>query len=1060
MGEPRRRRSLWLLLFLVILIIVGGGLFTFARLRGRAVVLYNKGILYRRSGNTAAAVASFKAALARDPRYRDARVGLMYALASQRDFEGAEAELKKAEETGLEEPEAALMRARLLSLHAAYRLQSAGQGADVALCDSVIGEQVAPAIKLVEDHAEQTKNKAEAYNELGNLYMQKSKVLAGKWGMLRDAEATARHLDRKEEAADKKALALAVLPQMAEAQRNAVNAYGRAMELDPQMEEPRLEIAHHALAAFVPKPDRVKQVLAPIIAAKPHHRAARELLAGAATLAGDYDGALAHIKAARQEGREDFDLLLAEAAVLVEAKRWEQARPLCERLGQLQPNDPRSAYLRAKVLLQDGRAAEAVSQLQNILGRQPSPQARFLLAKGLRDLGNREQATAAFQQFLQEASDQVPGNVRQAAELREMQYESHLALAEYLKGDDPKSAAEHAVAALALFPNRPEAFQAAKEARQAAKLPPEGMEDLVLIHAAGFLAKGNLDGALAFCQLEVDQAGTPTWGPQVRLLIARMLARKGSFKEAVAAYENLRATSADKRPAYELAVLQARLGQLDSARKIYEGLLASQPKDVRALVGLVSVLARTGQMAEARALLVRAEKELGSPVIRSILLNSYLSEGKLEEATALARALVEAEPANASTHNLLAEMLWRGGKLAEARDAFDEALKLAPDQVPAYRRGLLDLQDGRTPAALELFRDARQRFPRYLAFSTHFAVALQAAGQEEEASQVLGKALADPATPEAAKDGLHWCLAVLCAGMGKAEEAKAHDQQVRQSELGPQEDREELLERLAAAQQPGRQQAAAALNLLVSFSGAGCPEAALQSAEVVQKLMPGEPLPPCWHALLLDRQGKHQDAVAAYEANIRDHPDSVFARALLAESHAGHDDAESAIRVFEEAIPHASDRQTALMHLRLGRLYDGQGRIEMAIASYEAAMKEPALAPVACNNLAYLVATRKGDPIAALPLAEQAFKLGRGSPEIADTLGWVHSLKGNTDEAVKYLELARKGLPGIPTVRYHLAVAYQKAGRTAEAKAELEEALLISRTFPEADEAAKLLQTL
>jgi len=1060
--ENRGRGKLpWVWFVLIGLVVVGAGCFTFFRLRGqRAVVLYNKGVLYERSGNATAAVASFRAALARDPKYREARVALVHTLGSQRDFEGAEAELKKAEETGLEEPEAALMRAKLLSLHAGYLLQSAGKDTDVALCDSVLSEQLAPAIKLIEDHAEQTAKKAEAYNALGDLYMQKSEVLLYKWAKLRDAEALARHLDRKEDAGQKSALAVAVIPQTAEAQKKAGDAYGRAVALAPEMMEPRLAIARQALSAFVPNPGRAKEVLAPIIAARPHDRAARVLLAEAARLAGDYDGALEHIKAARQEGPEDFRLLLVEAGVLVDAKRWDDAQPLSERLLQLQPNDVTAAFFRAKVLMQNGRSAEAVSQLQNILGRIAWPQARFLLAKGLKDVGNREQAKALFEQFLQETSDKLAANAREAEELRDMRYESHLALAQYLKDEDPKSAADHAVRALALFPDRLEAFQAAKEARQAAQLPPEGMEDLVLGRATGLLMKGDLDGALAFCQGEVDRAATPTWGPRVRLLMARMLTRRGSYKEATAAYEALQPTFPDNRPAYELAGLQARLGQFDSARKIYEGLLASQPKDVQALAGLVSVLARSGRTDEAHARLVRAEKELNVPAVRALLLSSYLREGKPDEALGLARALVEAEPANPSLRILLAELLWRGGKLAEARVAFDEALKLAPDHVPAYRRGLLDLQEGNAQAALDLFREGRQRLPQHLRLSINLAVALQAAGQASEAIKVLEQVLGAPAMPDAAKDELHWCLAALCAGSGDAENASAHDKQVRQSEWGPLEDREGLLQRIAATQEPGRQQAASAVNLLVSFSGAGCPEAALQSADVLQKLMPGELLPSCWRASLLDQQGKHQDAVATYQESIRNHPDAAYARMLLADSYAAHGETELAVRAFEETIPHASDQQTALVNLRLGQLYDGQGRIEMATASYEAAMKEPALAPVACNNLAYLVATRKNDPTAALPLAEQAFKLGGGAPEIADTLGWIHFLKGDTDEAVKCLELAKRGLPGAPTVRYHLGVAYLKAGRKADAKAEFEEALLISRTFPEADEAAKLLAQL
>jgi len=986
-------------------------------------------------------------------------------VASQRDFRGTGAELRGGEHTELEEAEAAFVRAKLLSVQAAYRLRNAGRAADLALCDSVIAQQVAPAVKLVEDYAEQAKNKAEAYNALGDLYMQESGVLLLKWHALRNDEALARLLDHKEEADQKKAQALGLLPQIAEPQRRAASAHNRAMALDPQMEEPRLAIATYALSAFVPNPDRAKEVLQPIIKAKPDHREARRLLAGAAALAGDYDGALEHIRAARQNSPEDVRLLLDETQILVEARRWDEARPLSEKLLELQPNDLQAGYLRARVLLQDRRFAEAVDQLQRVLGQlgQPWPQAVFALAEGLRNLDRRQGAIAAFQQFFQQSSEKLPANVREAQALREMQYESHLALAQYLKDGDAQSAADHAAKALVLFPDRIEAFQAAKAAHMAAKLAPEGAEDLVLIRAADLLAKGDLDGAMAFCQAEVDQTRTPTWGPRVRLLIAQMLVQKGSYLEAAAVYEKLQGAFPDNRPAYELANIQERLGQLDSARKVYEGLLASEPRNSQALAGLFRVLDRSGRAEEAQALLRRVEKEPNPPIRRDLLWSWYQQQGMREEAIAVARSLAEAEPANPSRRTMLAEMLWVGGKLSEARAAFDEAQKLAGGVGYwfACRRGLLELQDGKTEAALEWLRDAQQRYPqKVLPGNMHLGVALQAAGQPEQAIKVLEKALEAPPDPDSTPDGLHWRLAVLYAAEGDAEKAMAHDRQVRHSTWGPIEAREELLQHIAAAQEPRRQQAATAVNLLFCCMDQGFPEAAVQKAELVQKAMPGEPLPRCWQAQMLDNQRKHQEAVAVYEANIRDRPDCVYARTLLADSYAAHGETESEIRVLEETILHAAERQAAEVHLRLGQLYDGQGRTEMAATNYEAAMTEPGLAAAACNNLAYLVATRKGDATAALPLAEQAFKLGRGSPAIADTLGWVHFLKGDAADAVKYLEIARKGLPGVPTVRYHLATAYAKAGRTAEARAELEAALAISGTFPESEEAAKLLKEL
>ncbi len=45
-------------------------------------------------------------------------------------------------------------------------------------------------------------------------------------------------------------------------------------------------------------------------------------------------------------------------------------------------------------------------------------------------------------------------------------------------------------------------------------------------------------------------------------------------------------------------------------------------------------------------------------------------------------------------------------------------------------------------------------------------------------------------------------------------------------------------------------------------------------------------------------------------------------------------------------------------------------------------------------------------------------------------------------------------------MRYHLGIAYLKAGRPQDAKSELREALTISSDFPEAAEASKALSGL
>jgi len=1058
----KRGRSWWIIGALVLVLFAGGVLLVLGRLRPRPQLLYQKGTLYLQSGNVDAALEYFRSALERNPHYLDAQRGIVRALAVRRDFEEAEGGVAKAEQMGLSEADAALLRAKLYAMRGNYRMQSAGRAADIGLCESVIEKDIKPAIELVEKYADTSEDPALGRTELGDLYVQKSRVLGVKWRLLREARDLARDLNQNEEAAARNAEALALIPEIGEAQQRAMRAYSQAIKLNPESTMARLAIARHALSTYVPRPDSARAVLEPIIQRDPQHREARQLLAVTERMTGNYDKALEHINAIRKEGLDEFDLLLATTGILVDAERWEEAGPPSEMLIKMKPGNPQAAYLRGRVLMEQGHFEEAANHLQNIFARSrtPWPRARFALAQALQKSGMREQAVAAFKQVLNDISATMVTNVRVGRERKEILYKSSMALASELMDESPQAAAEHAVRAFGLFPDRREAFEAAKRARKAAGSPPKEIEDLLLLHAAALAAAGDINAGLAACQRAIEESGTAGSRDRTRLLRARLLVRKGAYREAAEAYQALRTTFPDKRPAYELATLHVRLGHYAEARKIYEDLLQVNKGDARAIGGLVSVLVRTGDMAGARTLLEQVYQEEGSERVRSLLINLYVREGQTEEALALARSRVEAHPESAAVHVALAELQWRLGNLAEARSAFDEALKLEPDFLPAYRRGLLDLQEGAIEKAIALFKGARQRLPDALAPRLHLAIAFQAAGQPQEGVRVLEDTLGSSKATRASASMARWYLAVMYAALGNTEAAASQNSRISLSQLGLRTDRLELLSRLAALGEKQRQKAASAANLAIAFSRSGSVQPALEKIQAVEKLLPGEPLPPCWHMSLLDREGKHEEAVEMGERIIQEHPGFVFARILLADSHARYGDAEGAVRALDEALPYASEEQAAVLQFRLGQMYEEQNRIEEATSSYEAAMKHPAMAPYACNNLAWILATRKKDTTAALRLAEQALKLGGSRPEILDTLGWIHCLNGNTEEALKYLEAAKKRLPQVPTVRYHLGVAYMKAGRQADAKAELEEALSISSSFPEATEAARLLKSL
>ena len=504
-----------------------------------------------------------------------------------------------------------------------------------------------------------------------------------------------------------------------------------------------------------------------------------------------------------------------------------------------------------------------------------------------------------------------------------------------------------------------------------------------------------------------------------------------------------------------MARLYAQLKQDQKAKAVYESVLASEPDDMKAVSGLVEILIRTKDLSGASAVLDRASGQAGSERVWAVVLDSYLREGQLDQAVTLAKSYVERSPSNPVAQVALAELLWRQGDLEGARSAFDAALSLAPDFPLAQRRAYLDLQQNRPSDAVALLRKVVEK-ARTDEMQTFLAIALQADSKVQEAGDILKDISTSAQGPSSFLDSPRWYYAVLRAGEGDLQSATAMSDLLAKSDFGAPEDRQ-ALQAVAAAPEAVRREAAGRLNLLMFLTTLAFPDAALQQAEAVRKLLPDEPLAACWQAQLLDTSGKYDAAAEQYRQIIAAHPKFLRARSLLAESYQRNHQVEKAVQVLEDSLTVAKAGDAAMIQLFLGKIYEDQNRLEPAIASYQAAMTQDSVKAYALNNLALLYALRRNDLESAMPLAEQAEKLDPRHPAIQDTCGWILYLKGKYEEAVPKLAKAKTGLPDLPTVRYHLGKALLKVGRRDEARAELEQALAISKDFPEAADATLVL---
>ena len=104
-----------------------------------------------------------------------------------------------------------------------------------------------------------------------------------------------------------------------------------------------------------------------------------------------------------------------------------------------------------------------------------------------------------------------------------------------------------------------------------------------------------------------------------------------------------------------------------------------------------------------------------------------------------------------------------------------------------------------------------------------------------------------------------------------------------------------------------------------------------------------------------------------------------------------------------------SNRDSSQPSLRLATIYEGRAEYDRAIAEYRRVLEADADNVVAMNNLAFALAVRKGELAESLDLAKARLHARPGLPTIADTVAWIHYLRGEAATAKPLIERACRG---------------------------------------------------
>ena len=133
--------------------------------------------------------------------------------------------------------------------------------------------------------------------------------------------------------------------------------------------------------------------------------------------------------------------------------------------------------------------------------------------------------------------------------------------------------------------------------------------------------------------------------------------------------------------------------------------------------------------------------------------------------------------------------------------------------------------------------------------------------------------------------------------------------------------------------------------------------------------------------------------------------------------------------------------------------HERNGNIDGAIEIYEGLYARNSQNIVVANNLASLLGTYRDDPADL----ERAWTIARRfreaeNPALQDTYGWITHRRGDSADALPYLEAAATGLQADPIVQYHLGVVYQAMEMRDKALAQFRRALDIAGPADQRDQ--------
>lgn len=698
------KRSVVSVTFLIILTLMMGGC-SDARTTQEYVAFAES---FREAGDLDAAVVELKNALRQSPDSVEARWMLGSIYLDTGEGEGAEKELRRCADLGMEYNEIVVPLMQSMVLQEKYQ-----EVVDTLFDEPEMDDEELNQIWLLRAHsylklndlsaADETYDKALALNESDpEALLGKARVAAN-----RDSFKKARKwLDKVFEADPAYPAAWSFLGDLEQFRQNpkaAEAAYTKALETRPddvydlasralmrifqnklksaerdfqaaRRENARLKIKQ-PLVLYVGGQLNLKRdknqnaVLAfdKMLEQTPNYLPARFFLAVAHYKLGNIEQAEENLGIFRAKAPRYVAGHRLYAALKFSQGNYKEAREVLENLLSFDPEDAWSLALLADVAVLEGDPKQSVENYRRIVELHPeSERAHLKLALGLM----LEDQSAA-----RKALEEAERKGQNAGQTRLLTVVSHLNASDW----------DAAIA----------------NAKKLIEEQPENWDAYTLLGGA-YVGNGEREEARAmFAKALKMKPGNPNAASN----LARLELQEGNVSAAQALYEQiLKQHPGETSALLALATLDQQQGKYEKATKRLEQAVADSPKNKALRLGLARLYLRTGQPSRNLSLVYEAKgDEATDPQIMEVLGRSQMALGQYPLALNNFQNLVEAQPNDPDARYLLAQALLQTNQIEKARAVLDEVVKMQPDHFGAsVMRVRLLRQQNRQEEALKL----------------------------------------------------------------------------------------------------------------------------------------------------------------------------------------------------------------------------------------------------------------------------------------------------------------------------------------------------------------------